>query len=367
MKVPDAEARKGALFSRLLGRVHFDLSEGRFRAAFFLAERLLDMHPSAEQTESLLCLHRAISLHAAYKSLRDLQHAADADSPWGRQLRATLLLKVGREPEAFAETEEFKDFPKRYAWMRFHHAEILLRFRSDYRASAAEFRTVVQATPSFWKAQALTAECLLCSGDRRRAFSIMDRVVERLDGFDEASACAWRGEMKLWCGRDREALEDLDAAVVGKVPLAWCWRGAARLRLGDASGAVRELGEALKRSPDDVEALVWRGEALRRLGAFEKSRADLDRVVFRESRNPFARANRALLSLTRGDLASAVSDARAIPDDVLRYFEWKAGTPVEDVISVRKLKELLEDILATGGGVRRGERYLAPLWLSDRP
>ena len=65
-----------------------------------------------------------------------------------------------------------------------------------------------------------------------------------------------RGQRELGENAASEAVDSFDAALDLDPTLVEAWRGraAARLRLGDAPGAARDLGEVLKREPRSFEA-----------------------------------------------------------------------------------------------------------------
>ena len=65
-----------------------------------------------------------------------------------------------------------------------------------------------------------------------------------------------RGQRELGENAASEAVDSFDAALDLDPNLLEAWRGraAARLRLGDAPGAARDLGEVLKREPRSFEA-----------------------------------------------------------------------------------------------------------------
>ncbi len=96
----------------------------------------------------------------------------------------------------------------------------------------------------------------------------------------------------LEAGRYAEAL-----AQAGERPAI---RGAARLLLGDPAAALADLDRALKLEPRDVEAALWRGEALRRLGRNREALETLDQGLKEWAYSLRGHLNRALAKLALG-------------------------------------------------------------------
>jgi tetratricopeptide (TPR) repeat protein len=191
------------------------------------------------------------------------------------------------------------------------------------------------------------------------------RVTRPNDG--RLALLAWRGEMRLWCGQFLEALEDLNMAVERQFCLALCWRGAAHLSLGKTAEALADLNAHLAGQPDDTEALIWRAEALRRQGQLPAASKDLEHALELYPNLIFATLNRALIHAIQKDHAAMWRDIQSIPSEILHYFEWKTGLRLNKSIPLGDARDLLEDILASAGGVRRSDRYLFPLWMKEHP
>src|SRR4051794_10155391 len=62
-------------------------------------------------------------------------------------------------------------------------------------------------------------------------------------------------------------------------PAAWNNRGASRLALGDAAGALADFDRAIAVRPDYAEAYNNRGFVRHALGDYPGARADFDRAV----------------------------------------------------------------------------------------
>lgn len=352
-----------------LHRMRRHLRKGEFEPAFRIAERLLDSNIRTETLEGLIYPMdgdgRILPASVMYDLLDKLRERPEPPDlrHWYVLLRMGLLDRLKRGEEAFLAGEALVRLPRRYGWMRFHRAGVLMRVRLDYRGAEREYRAVLESAPGFWKAKACIAEAALCLGDRARAFRILDEVVSGAVMEDLASALAWRGEMRLWCGQYQEAIRDLERAIERQSWLAQCWRGAAFLQLGDMAKALEDLNAYLRKIPDDREALTWRGEARRREGQWDAALEDLETAI-RLGDNPFwALVNRALVRAALGDTAGMWSDFFALPQDPVAFFQWKLGLQADPGAGPEAACRLLEHMLEAGGGIRRNDQYLYPLWL----
>ncbi len=362
---------------RFLAQIPEKIGAVRFDEAFAAAERVLDLAPSAEDFEFLLSPQRGTapqrgrdSRDFSVRQMYDILAALGRreDDPWRLQLRFCLLERLQRGPEAFALTEKLRGLPERYGWMRFHRGDMLLRTYGSYPQAREELLAAFELAPAFWKAGALAAEASLCAGEPSRAFAMLDALAGRTKGRNEKmSLLSWRGEMRLWTGQFRLALDDLNEAAAGGARLALCWRGAARLALGMTEEALDDLSAHLVQNPDDREALVWRAEALRRRGRTPAALKDLNRILEADPRHLFALVNRALVHAEAGDRPALRRDLDGLPSEIRDYFEWKTGTAPERGAPAKRVVEMLEGILTAAGGIRRSDRYLFPLWLKERP
>ena len=92
-------------------------------------------------------------------------------------------------------------------------------------------------------------------------------------------------------------------------PMPLVERGAALARhKGRLSGAIEDFTRALAISPDNLEALMARGDAYGRSGEFARSLADLNRVIVLAPDNAGAHVLRGLVNSRRGDSQSAATD-----------------------------------------------------------
>jgi len=198
------------------------------------------------------------------------------------------------------------------------------------------------------------ASCLLgvAAMQERR----LDEALERLTFAAELRpGWAWVRVVRAWAfhllGRQDEARADLDAAArlsprspwpdalrasaeyggepeamlrflskaARRRPAAWtiAWRGYARLRLGRAAEAARDLRLALKRDPSFDRAWAWLGEA-------EASEPALSRAIALSPTMPTAFLARARARQARGDARGALADLAAMAR-LNRAYEWETN------------------------------------------
>jgi tetratricopeptide (TPR) repeat protein len=115
-------------------------------------------------------------------------------------------------------------------------------------------------------------------------------------------------------GQTDKALEDYSAAIKAdpKSSLAFLGRGvllAVRKRAYDR--AIEDFDKVLVIEPDNVEALVSRGDAFTQLGDLGRAMADLNRAVALAPDKPTVLVTRGQVESRRGDLAGAVRDYEA--------------------------------------------------------
>ena len=77
---------------------------------------------------------------------------------------------------------------------------------------------------------------------------------------------------------------------------------------GDLANAIMDFDKALALAPDNVEALLGRGDALGRTGDFARSLADLDRAIVLAPGDTRAHVMRGLANARRNDAQSAATD-----------------------------------------------------------
>lgn len=295
----------------------------RFAKAFREAERMLDAW-SADEADRLNApwedelFHRRSAAFHRERLARLSAFGGKRASPWPGFFRGLLKLELGLAREAQEEFARLRRFPAhRYGWMRYA-AGIAFFSESKERCAdaAAEFESVLRYKPDAFWARGRLAEALLCLGREKEAFAEFGRAEAALDGPKaKAHLRAWRGEALLWLGRYDEALGPLDLAVSSGAELAYCWRGGARLLLGDHAGAGADLDAAVGLDPGDAEARLWRGELYRRMGRLDEARAELTRAASLDA-GPMTAVNLALAESPRGktarELESRLRAARGV-------------------------------------------------------
>ena len=122
----------------------------------------------------------------------------------------------------------------------------------------------------------------------------------------------WRQAGNVWLAADKpdRALAAFEKAsgLAPEDPDLMVEQARARAAAGDLWGAVDDLGRALERAPDAVEALVLRAAAYRRLDVPELSGDDLARALGLAPKRADAYLERGLLKQDRGDQAGARAD-----------------------------------------------------------
>lgn len=287
------------------------LLSGRFEEAFAAARRLAASARDQRDFDFLMN-PLALSLSRPLRRPRLAEELADwarrgLKDPWPRLARLTVLALTGRKAEALPEAEELSRRAKGgLAWMRYQSGFLRLQAFADLEGARADFAAAAR-TPGLWKAHAYLAEIELCSGRHAAAFKRMDRLAQA-----GPEALAWRGLLRLWVGHAGRAERDLRAAVAGGAQFARAWLGGALLLSGRLKEAVTELDWALAEGPAEEEALVFRGEALRKLRDKDRALADLERALEINPNSTFALANRELL------MARSSETSRRVALDLLR-------------------------------------------------
>lgn len=278
--------------------------------------------------------------------------------PWERFYLAAAAWQAGGTEEALALLRSAAKAASPLGWMRYFAADMLLRRRTDAEGAAKELAAVSRSHPWLWEARCLRAEALFALGQGERAAADLARVKVR-DPFPRTAFLAWRGAILTWMGRFDRGRPDLDFAAAEQGHDAFCWRGANRASTGDLEGALSDLDRLLQEDPADQEALVWRGEVLRRLGRPEESRRDLDEAIALagDTRIPWAYANRSLLRLAGGDESGGLSDYFACVDIMTR------SAPPPDGTDPRAAARALEEAFRLARGCRRNDPHLNLGWM----
>jgi tetratricopeptide (TPR) repeat protein len=130
----------------------------------------------------------------------------------------------------------------------------------------------------------------------------------------DARANTFRDHAQTWLLRadyDR-VLKTCDRALRLNPELAevYNWRGCARLRLGDATGAVEDFDAALVRQPKYVEAYLNRGLAHLALDEIPDALGDFNMAIYLNPRQQLAYNHRGLADERQGNVLGAIEDYR---------------------------------------------------------
>ncbi|MDD5628847.1 MAG: tetratricopeptide repeat protein, partial [Elusimicrobia bacterium] len=246
-------------------------------------------------------------------------------APWPRFFKGTVLYALGLLEPSLREFAALRGLPqRRYGWMRYYAGLILLR-QGRYGEARRELAAAAAHAPGFWLSLCHLAEALLCQGLTRQAWETFARARRAAAaGPAEPHVLAWEGEARLWTGDYAAASARLQSAVEAGSWLAVCWRGAALMLLGRPRQALRDLDRAIVPGSRDAEALVWRGELHRRAGRLGQAQADLDRAVALDG-GDWAHWNRALLAAAQGRTAQMRRDLAGVDPGVLAYVRGRVG------------------------------------------
>jgi tetratricopeptide (TPR) repeat protein len=156
-----------------------------------------------------------------------------------------------------------------------------------------------------------------------------------LAGFDAIAAeypssphpYTYRGELLIWLGRYHEALASF-AEADARAPTRWSFvgRAAAYDLLGESEQADHWTREGAARFGELETATthVYRGERMRKLGAWAEARRDLETAVAFKTRRIGARINLALVYRAQGDAASWQREIDRLQIDA-PVLLWEAG------------------------------------------
>lgn len=230
--------------------------------------------------------------------------------------------------------------------MNAHCADPLLE-AGRARAAAARLAEAVKNFPLDEYSCGKLAEALLARGRDAEAFALMrekERAL-RSPGFS-----AWRGQLLLLAGRYAEAEKQLARRPASASPMAACWLGAARLKLGRPRAALAPLRRAAA-GRYDLEAALWLAEALRALGKPAEAYREVSRVLRAAPAHPWALLTGALLS----SLAGREREAQKL------YAAFAKGPAPGPRPPRRFARDWAQAALARAGGCRRPERYMAAI------
>ncbi len=288
-------------------------------------------------------------------------HAA----PWAGYYLSQLVKKSNSERTA-SLTAVSTAPPKRYGWMQRELALVRLE-HYDYEGALSALRVSAGATsPQSWRCLAFCAETHVFLGRPRMALRVFLRAVEAAPHEEKGEALAWMGELCLWIGQYEDALTLLDRAIVLDGRYAYCWRGAAKLKLGRTREALKDLDLALKILPRDREAYLWRGEARRVLGDYNGALADLSEEPLQgasSSRWLWHDFNRALAYAALKNETAMIADYEAIPGWVTGYLRRQLGLQRAKKLTIDERVRILTLGLELARGYRRPENYGQATWM----
>ncbi|MDP3544076.1 MAG: hypothetical protein Q8T11_16540 [Elusimicrobiota bacterium] len=188
-------------------------------------------------------------------------------------------------------------------------------------------RRAARCGPWYENAPLEAARACLALGDVRGALTWLERAARRSSRLgwrnlgEGASFPApdpetllrdapWRGKLLAWCGESlvsrgepARALEFLDAPH----PFAPAWRGEARLALGDAAGAERDLKAAVRLAPRYARAWAALASARFDLGRLRPALAACDQALALEPDWAWALYQRGRVLGALGNKAAALS------------------------------------------------------------
>ncbi len=201
---------------------------------------------------------------------------------------------------------------------------LLLLGRGDRGGARREFEAAVAAgRPAYAEAYANLAALLRDDGDPEGALSLLDRGLSAYR--DNPLLLSLRGGTLLSAGRVADARRDLERVASlpdGPRQAAPGWprdRGVARLRDGDASGAVAVLEPAARVAPADASLWTNLGVALLQLERYAEAEAALRHAAGLADAPPIAHRNLAVALLGLGrpsEAAAELEQARRMGDVV---------------------------------------------------
>lgn len=348
----------------------------RYRAAFRLGEVMLDRLGRFDAPQPLMWpwwrkIGRAVNeqrfLAAELGRIRSAARGG-GHAHWFAYYRAVLLGLLSRPADAAAEYGRIERLdPVRYSWMRQAFVVVSLELL-DLRGAVAICRSILEHCPDHWWVRCRMAEAHLAQGARTAGLREFARAEATADASARREVLTWRGEVLLWLGDYRAALAKLDEAIaLGAKTFTYGWRGAARLKLGDLKGAVEDLDRAVALDAKDMEALVWRGEALRLLGRHVEALRDLDAFVADCPGCCWGRFNRGLVRSALGDEEGMADDYAQVPSRVTSFIRRRLGLPEDRTPCRAEMRKVMAAGLEMGRGIRRWEGYVNMIWMAPAP
>ncbi len=332
----------------------------RYEEAFRAAEEVLDAPDSGTVLSRLWNPwgDRSSAMPTGFFPARLKKLAAAKLSPelepYRAFLRGALLYYTGDYAGALRSFDGLPALPaERYGWMRFP-AGLAALYRLEFSRAFKEFSASEKAAVSRVTSMGRLAEVCFCTGSYAAGLKKLRGAQELAPLWARAGLLAWEGQLRLFAGRYKEALVPLSAGALGGDDAAYCWRGAALLRLGRLAEALVDLDKAVELFPTDREARVWRAEARSLAGNPAGALADLESVLAHGPNN-WAYIDRALLRSDAGDEQGMRADFRLVAPEIRRALARAAGG--------RDVRARLEKAHELALGDRRDEKYFNHAWL----
>lgn len=283
-------------------------------------------------------------------------------SPWGYYYRVIFLKSLeDRATRSGRPTAKFRgrirsDLGRitkfagpRHGWMMMESAKESLD-RLEFSAALNGYRLAAQASdPPNWYARCQSAEILCCMGRVAAARREFMRAWREAPEREQGNILAWRGEFHLWIGEYARAVRCEEEALRRGHQYSHCWLGGAQLLMGQARRALTTLDRAVAVSPWDLEAKVWRAEALLRLGRPREALKQA-RQAMEGGDNFYGRLLFGLASAALGDQPGCRRAYDDFPAAFKRYISTARGKPR----GFTEMAENLEWVLRQSLGVRRG-------------
>lgn len=331
----------------------------RYPQAFKAADRILEEGPAVGDLRAFWNPWGWVpgllkDLHGSEFEILNRLDPKHRDNPWFHYYRGCL----NKGGEALVDFRRIAQFPrKKYGWMfsKVGWASLRLGFFSE---AIDEFSVALRYKTVDWTTHGYLAEAYLCRGQTQAAFSEMDRAMSVAPADEKGQVLAWQGEFDLWLGNYRRALRRLEEACGRGAQHAYCWKGAALLKLGRKTEALECLNKALKLYPQDVEAVIWRAETHRELGRHEQALKDLNG----KSTGLWFLFNRALSRGGINDFSGMKSDFEAIPQFVTDHIKNKIRIKSASQLSFGGMKKILFAGIKLARGYRRDD-YGQAMWI----
>ena len=340
------------------------IMHGKFSAAFRLAKQTINPDPNfmwelltpIAQTDAKP--PNKIALQYLLRKLKRIK-AQSPHALWGYFYQAVIseIIWDHDSPPVLTALDRLRrSMSTRDLWMIAFTAKSRLH-RGCWVEAMKDLQVVLRHFPESWKTHCHMGEVQLGLGHTDRAMKEFQKAVACSE--DRGSVLAWRGEMHLWIGNYRAALQDLRNALRFGSNLASCWLGASLMKLGQYQKAVEYLNQAIDQRPLDGEAHLWRGEAKGYMGQYPAALADINRAI-RLTNAIWGYFNRALIYSMSGKLDKMRTDfnyiVQAFPE-LVDFVAKRTGVDICSSPNNHNIVKFLKAGLELGRGNRRGERY----------